>query len=265
MAYELSAISDYLRSHECFLIHVNMSDYLLDYYTHRKDLSAGVTPEQDSKLKDLIAAFAIHLTARTALETHAWTLSIVSERPYSLFVTGNTGEIAEDGIARGFIVGNILTENIRHADVNGFHAQSTINGRTFNSYLPCESSEIHQMVEAYYRRSEQRPLRLRISETDDSALGLAALPGYDPEWFSQIDLKALSQGYQNSEKTQMRNCRFSFNCDCSPEKLLPFFRSLPEETLNDLYGDDSSLTISCPRCGKQFEVGRELLHRGLPD
>jgi redox-regulated HSP33 family molecular chaperone len=58
------------------------------------------------------------------------------------------------------------------------------------------------------------------------------------------------------DKTEMRRCAFSFKCDCSPEKLLPFFRALAPEALHDLYGDDEALQITCPRCGKQFPIAR---------
>ena len=59
----------------------------------------------------------------------------------------------------------------------------------------------------------------------------------------------------------MRNVEFDFRCDCSPDKLLPFFRSLSDDSINDLYGTDKELVISCPRCGKQFIIDRLQVHR----
>ena len=259
MSYELIASTDYLPLHNVFLIHIDMSQYLLEFYVQRKDFADVVTTEQDSKLKDLIACFSIHLAARTTLETHAWTLSIVNEHPYSLFVTGNTGEIDESGIAKGFLVGNVLTENIRHSDTNGFHAQCTGRGKTFNSYVSCESPDVTSMVENFYAQSEQRPIRIKLSGTNDTAIGLAALPGYEPEWFSNVNIEELSANSEKIEKTRMRNCKFTFACDCSPEKLLPFFRTLTPEAVSDLYGEDQELLITCPRCGRKFAVDRSLV------
>ncbi|MFM1849099.1 MAG: hypothetical protein RL417_2573 [Pseudomonadota bacterium] len=259
MAYELKATSDYLRDREVFLIRIEMSEYLLDYYHQRRELAASTARAHDEKLKDLIASFAIHLTARTALETHAWTLHIVDEQPYSLFVTGSTGELGEDGIARGFLVGHILTEHIRHSDTNAIHAQCINRGKTFRSYVPCESSNIASMVESFYRQSEQRPIRIKISETSDSAIGLAALPGFESAWFYGVDLDELAAESEKLDKTRMRNCHFTFTCDCSPEKLTPFFKTLGAQGLADLYGDDEELMISCPRCGRRFAVRRELI------
>jgi hypothetical protein len=262
MPYDLIATSDYIRSREIFLIRADMGEYLIDYYIHRKDHAPVTKAEHDAKLKDLIACFAIHLAARTTLETHAWTLHIVSEEPYSLFVTGSTGEIDDKGIARGFLVGHILTEHIRHSDTNGLHAQFTSKGKTFKSYVSCDSSDIPAMVEAFYQQSEQRPIRIKVSSTSDTAVGLAALPGYDPEWFRAADIDELVASSGQLDKTEMRNCAFTFTCDCSPEKLLPFFRTLAPETLHELYGDDESLQITCPRCGKQFTIDRDQILQG---
>lgn len=259
MAYELIAKSEYIESKNVFLIHVEMSDYLIEYYAYRKDQLAGIDGDQDSKLKDLIACFAIHLAARTALETHAWTLNIVSEEPYSLFVTGDTGEIDESGIAKGNLVGNVLTEHIRHSDTNGIHAQCNNRGKTFNSYVPCDTDDIALMVETFYQKSEQLPLRIKLSAASDTAIGLAALPGFDPEWFANVDLEELVANPQKIEKTHMRSCMFSFKCDCSPDKLLPFFRTLEHDAVDELYGKDKELLITCPRCGRQFPIDRSLV------
>jgi hypothetical protein len=259
MAYELKATSDYLREQEVFLIHIEMSEYLLDYYHQRRELAAITNRLHDEKLKDLIACFAIHLTARTALETHAWTLHIVDEQPYSLFVTGSTGELGEDGVAKGFLVGHILTEHIRHSDTNAIHAQCIHRGKTFRSYVPCESSKISSMVETFYHQSEQRPIRIKISETSDTAVAIAALPGFDPDWFFSVDIDQLVAESPTLDKTRMRHCHFTFTCDCSPEKLVPFFNTLGAAGLAELYGDDEELVISCPRCGRKFRVHRDSL------
>lgn len=256
MAYELKTTSDYLREHEVFLIRIEMSEYLLDYYHQRRALAPETIREHDEKLKDLIACFAIHLTARTALETHAWTLHLIDEKPYSLFVTGSTGELGEDGVAKGFLVGHILTDHIRHSDTNALHAQCIHRGETFRSYVPCDSSRIASMTESFYRQSEQRPIRIEISTTSDTAIGLAALPGYDPEWFDSVNLTELVATVPTLDHARMRTCHFTFTCDCSPEKLIPFFKTIGAAGLAELYGADSELIITCPRCGRRFTISR---------
>lgn len=255
MTSGLIAISEYIPKREGLLVKVDMSDYLIDYYHHRQQVAPDTRPEHDAQLKDLIACFAIHLSARTARETHAWTVHIVADEPYSLFVTGNTGEIEDSGVARGFIVGHILTDNIRHTDVNSIHAQFTSRGQAFTSMVRCDSSDVRKMVEQFYQQSEQHPLRIVLSDTSDTALGLVALPEYDEEWIASVDVEMLASGGDDG-RSHLRTCQFSFACDCSPDKLIPFFRTLSKESLEELYGSDEELLITCPRCGRQFRIHR---------
>jgi hypothetical protein len=258
MSKGLIAISEYIPKREALLVKVDLSDYLIDYYLHRKDHAPDTTYEHDTKLKELITCFAIHLSARTATETHAWTAHIAANPPYSLFVTGNTGIMDESGIAHGFLVGHVLTDNIRHADVHSIHAQLSNRGKTFNSHVQCDSAVIPGMVTQFYDQSEGYPIRLLLSDTSDTAIGLVALPEFDADWISKVDLLELSES-KTIEKSLMRTCHFAFSCDCSPAKLLPFFRSMSVEELEELYENDSALHITCPRCGKQFDISRDEL------
>jgi molecular chaperone Hsp33 len=251
----LVTTSEYIPKREALLVKIDMSDYLIDYYLHRKDHAPNTLHEHDEKLKTLLACFAIHLSARTARETHAWTAHIAEPNPYSLFVTGNTGEIDDSGVAKGFIVGHVLTENIRLAETHSLHAQVSNRGKTYNSMVQCDSSEIASMVTQFYEQSEGYPIRLILSKTSDTALGLVALPEYDTEWCATVDIEELATS-TTVERSFMRTCQFSFQCDCSPDKLLPFFRSMDIDSLEELYGEDTELHISCPRCGKQFSVNR---------
>ena len=256
MRNSLVSSSDYLPGKEGLFIKADLSSYLIDYYLHRREVAANTLPEHDERLKDLIACFAVHLTLRSSTETHAWTVHLVAEQPYSLFVTGSAGALDDLGESRGFLVGHVLTDHIRHTDVNSMHAQFTDKkGTTFKSYVKSDVADIPRIVEQYYEQSEQLPLRLSLPKNSDVAIALAALPEYDRQWFDSVSLDSVADDCAGSVK-KMRICRYDFACDCSPAKLLPFFRSLPDETLNELYGDDQAVIIVCPRCGRKFPIAR---------
>lgn len=260
MPNSLISTSYYLPDRESLLVQIDMSDYLIDYYLHRKGIASLTTFEQDQKLKELIACFAIHLASRPPGEDHAWTVHLVATKPYSLFATGSTGLLDPEGQGRGTIVGNVLTDNIRHTDVNSLHAQYTISsGKVFKSYISSESSEISTMVETFYRQSEQNPLRVFYSKTSDKSQGIVALPGWDKEWFNLVGPDELAN-FKFETLRRMRSCNYDFYCDCSPEKLIPFFNSLSDEAINELYGADPELVITCPRCGKYFSIDRGLIN-----
>ena len=263
MSNSLISTSEYLVDREALLIRIDMSNYLIDYYIHRKDHAANTLPDHDEKLKELISCFAVHLTVHPSSESHAWTVHMIAKEPFSLFVTGSAGQLNESGTTHGFIVGHVLTENIRHTDVNSFHAQFTNDqGKIFRSYVRCETSEVSTMVEHFYDQSEQLPMRLSVSKTSDTAIGLAALPEYDQKWFESVNLEELAASREQVGKP-MRSCTIDFICECSPEKLLPFFRSLTDEAIADLYGEDAEILISCPRCGKQFPLARSALRETI--
>ncbi len=256
MSNALLSSTEYLADREALLIQADLSGYLIDYYLHRRQTAAHLTPEHDAALKELIACFAIHLTIRASAESHAWTVHMVAENPYSLFVTGQLGPLRESGAADGYLVGNVLTDHIRHTDVNSFHAQLTDpRGRSRKSFVKCESSDIPRMVEHFYEQSEQQSLRIQHSESSDRVTGLLALPDHDRAWFESVSLEELRDDGGEPRKL-MRTCTFRFACDCSPTKLLPFFRSLSPEGVDELYGHDDELTIVCPRCGRAFSVSR---------
>jgi molecular chaperone Hsp33 len=255
MSKGLVAVTDYIPKCEALFISVDTSDYLIDYYLHRKTHAPDTDPAHDEKLKELITCFAVHLSARTSTETHAWTVHLVADTPYSLFVTGNTGVIDESGIAHGFIVGHILTDHIRHTDVNSIHAQFSNRGRSFKSLVRCDTNDIPRMVEQFYSQSEQYPLRLKLSDNSDTAIGLVALPEFDEEWIRSVDISSVATE-TDITRSPMRTVHFAFSCDCSADKLLPFFRSMSPDAVKELYGDDQELQITCPRCGKQFGIHR---------
>jgi molecular chaperone Hsp33 len=205
-------------------------------------------PVRDQKLKELIACLAIHLTIRPPDESVAWTLHMRGHNPFSLFATGC--------VEQKFIVGHVIVDYILHTDVNKFHSQvSKKEGELIKSAAQCESSQIDRMVEHFYRQSEQLPIRIKFGKDSDRALGLAAMPEYDQEWFEEVRFEIL-ESFEEFEPKAMKSCEFAFQCDCSPEKLLPFIRSIEQEELKDLYQDTDTLLINCPRCGRNFEIKR---------
>ena len=174
-----------------------------------------------------------------------------AEQPYSLFASGSAKQ--------EFIVGHVIEENIRHTDINMFHVQTIKAGNSYTSAVRCETEEIKEMFESYYKQSEQLPAKIFFIKNSDKAIAIAAMPDYDQEWFDSIGSQYPSEEIEKLNQSPMRTYVFNYKCDCSPEKLLPYFKTLDEEKIDELYGEDSELIIGCPRCGRKFEMGREIL------
>ncbi len=252
MEHLLNSESRYLRKYDSLFVDCNLSEYLVDYYLNAKEVGLAVDAGHDEQLKQLIACLALHLTVRPPDETVAWTVHMQGAVPYSLFVTGSV---------RGrFIVGRILYENISHTDVNVFHSQvNRTKGATSRSAVRCETSVVTEMVEAYYDQSEQLAIKVRLIENSDTAVALVAMPGFDEEWFETAKPEEVYASIEEYNYKRITKVGFRFACNCSTEKLLPLFQSVKRSELLELYGEDDSLVIHCPRCGKKFEIARSIL------
>ena len=182
----------------------------------------------------------------------AWTLLMRSSEPYSLFVTASPAE--------KMLVGQVIVDNIRHTDVNIFHAQmSGKKGEVSNSSVLCQSTDVEKMVEEYYQQSEQLPLKVSLLRDSDMALALVGMPEVDLGWFEENEPEEIYTNLSDFSHKLMKQCEFSYFCNCSPEKLLPFLKKIPKVELEELYGDDPKIVVNCPRCGKNFEMSREEL------
>lgn len=249
MLQALISKSEYLPQKKVLLVECDLSAYLVDYFLHLKNNIESPDPIKNEKLRDLIACLALHLSIRPPEETVAFTLHMHSAEPYSLFATGNVNS--------KFIVGHVLHENIRHTDINMFHAQTLKNKvQSTTSAVRCETDNIKEMFETYYEKSEQLPARAFFIENSDKAIAIAAMPDYDQAWFEAIPKEFPEEEIAKLEKKLMRNYEFFFQCDCSPDKLLPYFKSLDKKSLDELYGKDTALIIGCPRCGRKFDIER---------
>ncbi|MCB0344716.1 MAG: Hsp33 family molecular chaperone HslO [Bdellovibrionales bacterium] len=244
---ELRVISRYIRKYDCLLVDCDMSDYLIDYYLNAKEMGIKIEAEHDEQLKRYLACLAMHLTTRPAGETIAWTVHLPSEEPYTIFLTGSSSE--------SYLIGRVIYENVAATNSYILHSQVVREvGDASKSLVQGLDASTKSMVENFYRQSEQVAVKVAFIENSDKAAMLVATPGHDEEWFEQADPAKVIGEITNFDHRVMRTAGFRFACNCSAEKLLPFFQSIDRETLADLYQDDQVLTIDCPRCGRSFEI-----------
>lgn len=242
--------SYHLPEKHALILHGDTSEYLIDYYLNFKDNQIVLRPGHDEELKRLLACLGIHITLRGPEESIAWTIHMRAEVPYTLFATGNSSD--------SFLIGQALYENIRHTDMSIFHSQvSKKQGVSSKSIVKCETNDICKLVEAFYEQSEQLSLKISCSDTSDDIYALVSMPGFDESWFNSITPQEAYAELENIPHKLMKQCKFRFFCDCSADKLLPYLSSIERTTLEELFGEDTQLLVTCPRCGKNFTVSRE--------
>ena len=240
--------SVFVRHRNCLMVKADFTPIFTDYYLHLMEQKMRHKEELDTTLKDLLAMLTLHLVARPWAETIAWTANIRAPR-VNFFATGSS--INEN------ITGCIFTENVRETDRNLLFSQTIVkNAEGRKSTIEMDTSDPLEWIEKYYRDSEQRPGKAFKLENDEFVL-IAAQPDYDEEWFHSLTTEQVTQILEQEETKLLETRRFYFRCGCSEEKLiqsLAGFRNKPDE----LFGDDDSITATCPRCGTNYVFTRDI-------
>jgi len=220
-----------------------------DYYLHL--MQHGIRPpaDLDQLLKDTLAMLTLQLVARPWAETIAWTANLRAPR-INVFVTGSS--LTES------ITGRVFTEDVREPDRNFFYAQTTLAGDEPSlSTLEIEGKDPIAWVSQYYDQSEQRPARaFRLD--DENFVLIAAQPDCDLEWLASLDNATVQAISQTEETTRLETRRFRFHCGCTVEKILPILSGW-KNRLDDLFGDEQSINIQCPRCAATYQITREMI------
>lgn len=242
--------SIFVRHRNALLVRGQFTSIYTDYYLHLMQHSIRPPAELDQMLKDTLALLTLHLVARPWAETIAWTANLRAPR-INLFVTGSSTEES--------ITGRVFTEDVREPDRNFFYSQTT----TVESKGPRLSTmevigkDPVEWISQYYEQSEQRPARAFRLEDENFVL-IAAQPDCDLEWLEGLDDTAVAKILETEETSVLETRRFRFHCGCTLDKILPILGGW-KDRLDDLFGEDKSINIQCPRCAARYEVTREMI------
>jgi molecular chaperone Hsp33 len=239
--------SIFVRHRNCLMVRADFTPIFTDYYLHLMDIGERHPKNLDTPLKDLLALLTLHLVARPWAETIAWTANLRAPR-VNFFATGSS--------VHEYITGRVFTKDVREPDRNFLYSQTCTPGnQPRNSTIEVESSDPFEWIKHFYDQSEQRPGRAFRLPDDTYAL-IAAQPDYDDEWFNALTPDSVSQLLEIEETKVLETRKFKFACGCSLEKILPTlsaWKDKPEE----LFGDDATLNLQCPRCAKKYQVLRD--------
>ncbi len=228
------------------MVRADFTPVFTDYYLHLMDIGERHPENLDAPLKDLIAALTLHLVARPWAETIAWTANLRAPR-VNFFATGSS--------VNEYIVGRVFTKDVREPDRNFLYAQTSVPGqKPRNSTIEVETTEPLEWIERFYQQSEQRPGRA-FRLPDDTYVLIAAQPDFDEEWLQGLTDESVAEILETEKTKVLETRKFKFACGCSLEKILPTlsaWKDKPEE----LFGEDKTLNLQCPRCAKKYQVSR---------
>lgn len=238
----------FVRGRNALVARADFGELYVDYYLHQGQYGYHHAPAHDGMLKEALAALTLHCASRPRNETSAWTIHF--EDPLlNLFVTG------DNLFSR--VVGQIFTENVKETGQNLFLADVVrVGEQARRSAVEFEGADSLLAVERYYVQSEQRPARYFRFGPEELVM-ISAQPGCDLAWFEALDLAAVQTLDERETLSLLEQRYYHWECGCSQgrmfEVLAPVMISDPE----GLFGEESRIRMSCPRCGARYVVTRE--------
>ena len=88
---------------------------------------------------------------------------------------------------------------------------------------------------------------------------IAAQPDCDLEWLRGLTNEGVQALDQNVELSLLEKRQFTFSCGCNQGRMLDFIAPVFRREAEGLFGGDTSLTVTCPRCGARHVLTREAL------
>jgi molecular chaperone Hsp33 len=247
-ASKLEVRTYFVRGRNALVARADFSPLYIDYYLHRADHDLVYEDRHDTMLKEALATLTLHLASRPQEESCGWTFNFHEPR-LNLFVTG--------GSRPGHVAGRVFTEDVREFGKNIMIAQTTRpNHPPVQTLVEFVGENIFAAAELYYSQSEQRLARIFNYEDEDIVM-ISAQPDCDEAWLSSLagqDIRTLDE----TEKLSLLERRtYVWECGCTVERLYPILGKLPEGDLNEVFGGEEIITLTCPRCGARYRAARE--------
>jgi hypothetical protein len=129
------------------------------------------------------------------------------------------------------------------------------------SLLEPKSADPVKVVEQYFNQAVQTETRI-VLDADASGVLVQALPGGNFAAVSTLEedllLDLCRQSASRGDFKPMGEVLIFYECRCDDQIILNMITALPETERRAIWGDLPSLSIECPRCGREYTVERTL-------
>lgn len=240
----------FARGRNALVARAEFSQLYAALYLHLMDCGIRLEKKPDQLLRDALAAVTLHCASRPRGETVAWTVNFQSPLA-NVFVSGDN--------KLGTVVGNVFTENVKQAEKNLFYADVVSEGRPpRRSVVEFSGGDFPGAVEEYYRQSEQRPARIFAFDEEDFVL-VAAQPDCDLAWLGALTEDSIRTLDREVELGLLEQRRYRFECGCNHRRILEMLAPVMRRQPDELFQNEETLSVQCPRCGARHGVTREAL------
>lgn len=240
----------FVRNRNALVARADFGELYVDYYLHQGQHGHRHEPAHDAMLKEALGALTLHCASRPWNETSAWTIHF-SELKLNLFVTGDN--------TRGSVVGQLFTNDVKEDGRNLFMADTLRSGgEPRRSVVELAEADVFAAVERCYEQSEQRPARLFRHGPEDFVM-VTAHPDCDLDWFQSLTDEKVRELDQTETLSLLEKRVYRWDCGCTQERMMRVLAPVMRKSPEDLFGDEVTLRMTCPRCGARYAITREAL------
>lgn len=238
------------RQHNALVARGDFSELYASWYLHRLDNQLQVPPAVEECGREALASLTLHCASRPWSESCAWTVKFAEPR-VNLFVAGDNNT--------GTVVARLIAEDLQPIDKGIFYADVAEAGKPpRRSVVDFEAGSFLQAVEAFYSRSEQRTVRF-FWHGDEDLVMIAAQPDCDLAWLSGLTRDRVRELDREVELSLLEKRKFTFQCGCNRDRMLDVLAPVYKQEAQNLFLDDETLAMVCPRCGTRHVLTREAL------
>jgi molecular chaperone Hsp33 len=255
-ASQVEVASDFVRERNVLLVRGDFDPLFEDLDLHLLQNEQVLGHDQRTLLREALAGVTLHLCSRPRDEMTAFTMNFRAP-PLNVFVTGDS--------KRGNVCGRVFTKDI--ATAGGDRVFCQIN----RPHLPSRQSvcdvdgrDALSVIEQYYRKSEQLPVRCFRLGDGEFAMAVAH-PDYDAPWFEGLETAAVRRLERDEELGPIERRRYHFGCGCDQTMILRMLRGASGGDVETIYGELEEVRIECPRCASVFRVHRDELQRFIDE
>ncbi len=240
----------FVRRRNVLLSKADFSKLYVDYYLHLADQGVKVAPEHDALFKRALAGFVLHAASRPHNELSAWTINFQAPL-VNVFLTGDNAD--------GSVAGRVFTDNVK-AMPNNLFFTDVVRGPQpkQRSSVEFTGGDPLTAVEAYYRKSEQRPARYFQTGEEEFAL-VAAHPDYEEAWFEALTVDQVKAFDTTEELGLLEKRIYRWHCGCNQARMLQVLAPVFKQDADRLFGADEKIEIRCPRCAARYAITREAM------
>jgi len=240
----------FVRGRNAMVARGDFGELYVDYYLHQGQHGYQHSPAHDGMLKEALAAQTLHSASRPRTDVSAWTIHF-QDPLLNLFVSGNN--------PLGTVVGQLFTENVKDKGHNLFLSDVVRPGeQPRRSAVEFDGSDVFRAVEHLYEQSEQRPARLFRVGSEDFVM-ISAQPGCDVDWLAALNDQSVAELDAKEQLALLEQRFYRWECGCTQERMLAVLAPIMQTDPEGLFGDESLLRMSCPRCGARHTITREAL------